>query len=511
MGTRKRKNMRRKRTRRQRGGSTETHTAIIIEPRSSKQAALEFVINNIIETLDNKWNLIIFHGPDNGEKVRAYVDGLSETQRKRITLENIDKNNMNTEEYNELMMSHVILDKIPTEMFLIVQTDSMLCGAGIKGLDKFMKYDYVGAPWKDTNTVGNGGFSLRRKSVMKRIVDKCSRTMKEGVPHNEDGFFSVGCDEVPVKKPSVEEAKEFAVETMYNDKAPVGLHKTWYFNPEKDMEPICRGYNKLRELNGGQSGGTKPPLKIGLMAIFKNESMVMREWIEHYKWQGVDHILLLNNNSDDDWQGIVKDYEGFVTVKDAPEKYAQMKYYNTVGIPFLKEKGMDVLVTVDFDEYFFGRDGRLLKDYIQEVFNRDDRPATIICGWTMFGSNGHKTQPESVRKGFTMRWSDKTEPADGLTAKSITMLSDIPEGGLTCQHMPKINGRRDACPAGLQLNHYAIMSKEYFDKVKKTRGDVFKAFHENVRDDAYFNRYDNNKVSETLLADQVEAYNKSGK
>jgi hypothetical protein len=55
------------------------------------------------------------------------------------------------------------------------------------------------------------------------------------------------------------------------------------------------------------------------------------------------------------------------------------------------------------------------------------------------------------------------------------------------------------------------MSKEYFDKVKKTRGDVFKALHENVRDDAYFNRYDNNKVRETLLADQVEALDKSGK
>ena len=41
-------------------------------------------------------------------------------------------------------------------------------------------------------------------------------------------------------------------------------------------------------------------MKVGLMAIFKNESMGIREWINHYQWQGVDNILLINNDSTDD-------------------------------------------------------------------------------------------------------------------------------------------------------------------------------------------------------------------
>ena len=46
----------------------------------------------------------------------------------------------------------------------------------------------------------------------------------------------------------------------------------------------------------------KANLRVGLMAIFKNESMGIREWIEHYVWQGVDKILLINNNSTDYWK-----------------------------------------------------------------------------------------------------------------------------------------------------------------------------------------------------------------
>jgi hypothetical protein len=47
------------------------------------------------------------------------------------------------------------------------------------------------------------------------------------------------------------------------------------------------------------------------------------------------------------------------------------------------------------------------------------------------------------------------------------------------------------------------MSKEYFNKVKKTRGDVYTKNHNSARDDDYFNRYDNNKVEDKNLANQV--------
>jgi hypothetical protein len=48
------------------------------------------------------------------------------------------------------------------------------------------------------------------------------------------------------------------------------------------------------------------------------------------------------------------------------------------------------------------------------------------------------------------------------------------------------------------------MSKEYFDKVKKVRGDAYTANHNSARNDSYFKRYDNNTVGDTTLADQVK-------
>ena len=98
-----------------------------------------------------------------------------------------------------------------------------------------------------------------------------------------------------------------------------------------------------------QNGGTHP-IKSAVMAIFKNESMVMKEWIEHYKWQGVDMIVMLNNDSNDDWKSITDQYPGFVKVFDVPGKHVQLQSYNNVGLPYLRKNNVDVVVLIDMDE-----------------------------------------------------------------------------------------------------------------------------------------------------------------
>ena len=37
--------------------------------------------------------------------------------------------------------------------------------------------------------------------------------------------------------------------------------------------------------------------RIAIVAIFLNESQGMHEWLDHYMWQGIDKILLLDNGS----------------------------------------------------------------------------------------------------------------------------------------------------------------------------------------------------------------------
>jgi hypothetical protein len=48
------------------------YTAIIIEPR--KHRALEFVLNNFLENLNDDWNIIIYHGNNNIEYLQNIID-----------------------------------------------------------------------------------------------------------------------------------------------------------------------------------------------------------------------------------------------------------------------------------------------------------------------------------------------------------------------------------------------------------------------------------------------------
>ena len=50
--------------------------------------------------------------------------------------------------------------------------------------------------------------------------------------------------------------------------------------------------------------------------MFKNESWSLKEWIEHYKLHGADHVYLVDDFSDDDYLPILQPYidSGYVTL-----------------------------------------------------------------------------------------------------------------------------------------------------------------------------------------------------
>jgi hypothetical protein len=245
--SRRKRSIKRRTRRKGQAGGSEKHTVVIIEPRKTKQKALEFVLRNAL-ILPPEWSILVFYGTGNKELVEKFLVTLSAEERARITLKPLGTANLTEKEYNRLMMSRVILDQIPTEVFLVMQTDSLICSEGLGHLPEFMKYDYVGAPWKETNIVGNGGFSLRRKTKMLEVLEKCSELIEI---NNEDGFFSGGCAAAKVYKPSAEEAEKFAVETIYKGKQPFGIHKAWAHltDGHEELEGRCSQYRKLKEIN----------------------------------------------------------------------------------------------------------------------------------------------------------------------------------------------------------------------------------------------------------------------
>ena len=225
------------------------YTAVIIEPRKHK--ALFHVLKNFTSMLDNKWNFIIFHGNQNYEFVKNIIDKLDD--KNRIKMINLNVDDLSIYNYNELLYSKKFYEYIPTEIFLIFQTDTLICELFKNNINKFLEYDYVGAPWVN-GEIGNGGLSLRKKNKMLEIIDKCNdRIYYNGNNlHNEDIFFSKMCnDRVNIKKPILEDAKKFSIETVYNDES-FGIHKCWRYNNKENVEKInnfCPGLIKLINLN----------------------------------------------------------------------------------------------------------------------------------------------------------------------------------------------------------------------------------------------------------------------
>ena len=98
--------------------------------------------------------------------------------------------------------------------------------------------------------VGNGGLSLRRKSKMLEIVEKCKNNMDGDNYINEDVVFSNGCDVIDLYKPDFDKAKEFSLETVYNDKS-FGVHKVYaHLDIDKiGIKDWCPEVVELKKLN----------------------------------------------------------------------------------------------------------------------------------------------------------------------------------------------------------------------------------------------------------------------
>lgn len=200
------------------------YTAIIVEPR--KHHALSFVVHNFLQNLSDDWNIIIFHGNQNIEFIETFLKSESfQPYIHRISLENLHVDNITIDDYNNLFINNrEFYEKIPTETFLVFQTDTMIFEKNKHLINVFLDYDYVGAPWLhypvEGENVGNGGLSLRKKSKMLEIMEN---SFDKDLP--EDVFFSCPTN-VSIYKPQFEIAKLFSVEEEFSYMT-FGCHKVW--------------------------------------------------------------------------------------------------------------------------------------------------------------------------------------------------------------------------------------------------------------------------------------------
>jgi len=199
------------------------HYAVIIEPRLHPD--LLTVIKSTMFHLNKtnspiKWGLQIFHGNQN----KKLVENIQLTLG-NVILTNMYVDNFTHEEHSRYMESVEFWKQVKGTKALIFQTDSLLLRSGI---DDFLKYDYVGAPWrkpKENQWVGNGGLSLRTVSKMIEICE--NNPVTEDIL--EDIYFMKYMEGNGVA--DIETAMKFSMEDVFSPN-PLGVH-----NPIRHIGP----------------------------------------------------------------------------------------------------------------------------------------------------------------------------------------------------------------------------------------------------------------------------------
>ena len=130
---------------------------------------VELLIRNTILKLDYKWSHTVICGNTNYKLMKKICKKISPN----IKILKTDYDNLKPSEYSKFLASMDFWDLLQGEKILIYQEDSFIFKDNI---DDFLEFDFIGAPFpkseNDTpNSVGNGGLSLRSKSIMKKVIN----------------------------------------------------------------------------------------------------------------------------------------------------------------------------------------------------------------------------------------------------------------------------------------------------------------------------------------------------
>ncbi len=241
-----------------------------------------------------------------------------------------------------------------------------------------------------------------------------------------------------------------------------------------------------------------------VVAIFKNETTNLKEWLDHYIWQGATMFYLLDNGSTDNPELLLQNYidNGLVQLFKNAARWIQISYYKEIVSkiqeidPNLRP---DWVIVADLDEFWFSTQG-ILKDALQKI---PEAYSVVYCNWREFGPSEDGFHPTSLRKDLLYRNPETTSP------KYCFRTTRINAQDLECHHIENVTP--DVCilnPESIILHHYYCQSEEYWKSVKIPRGyalgDLF--FYANSLYDEFRKRSAVCTMYDSTLADLVKKF-----
>lgn len=144
-------------------------------------------------------------------------------------------------------------------------------------------------------------------------------------------------------------------------------------------------------------------MQIVLIVRCKDEPFI-HEFVEYYINEGVDHILIYDDNSKN---------EAYDKIDDVFLPYVEIMK-NKVSCPTLKNlnnqfndcyekiQNYDWAIYVDADEYISSKDGKNIRTHLETTFKGCDY---IKVPWVMMARNKRVKNPESLLQDVTHRWN----------------------------------------------------------------------------------------------------------
>ena len=240
---------------------------------------------------------------------------------------------------------------------------------------------------------------------------------------------------------------------------------------------------------------------VSVCAIFKNEAIYLKEWLEFNHLVGVEHFYLYNNNSEDDYESVLTSYieKGWVTLIQWPYNQKQMECYQTCIKDYADETKW--LGFIDIDEFVVPKHTDSIYEFLKPFENK---AGAVNLYWKLFGTSGRIDRDLSslVCEDFTVCWSKycdigkcfyNTAFGFDFEAKYAKQLHHRFWANYKGKNIPPVNafnhicvGNRniaDASDFPIQINHYFTKSyKEY--AMKRSKDDVY--FEINPHDEDYF-------------------------
>lgn len=243
---------------------------------------------------------------------------------------------------------------------------------------------------------------------------------------------------------------------------------------------------------------------LSVVAIAKDESEYINEFIEYYKLLGVDHFYIYDNDSAVPLSKTLQKHRAYVTVDTITGKSKQMDAYRH----YLYNYGHDSrwAAFIDLDEFIVPKTKYKLSDFLKGYEHADG----FGINWMIYGDDNHQVKPTGlVTENYTRR-----EVNQNIHIKSIVYPNKVQEPEsphffklkpgstyIDARNNP-INGPFNQNPSIdlIQINHYYTKSVEEFVK-KAERGRADNGEKRDVKTEFEPHRLVWNEYQDTFLID----------